>query len=415
MRVATRAAALLVAATLPVLPVAVPTPAFAADDDCSGDFTEAHSADAISKPFEELNVERAQTISKGEGVGVAVIDSGVDKDSSSFVNLADEIILGGLNKGELRAAHGTEVAGLIAGGERDGKITGIAPEARILSVRVYDDNTAKGEESDEDVDLTAEGIAKGIDVAVDNADRYNIKVINVSLTTGSTEALKDAVKRAQANDILVVAATGNRTGDGDEEIEPYEPGENAKKFPASYDGVLGVNANTAAGETENDVAGYVLASRSTDVTAPTALAVTAYPEGGTCLLSEDQVATSWSTAMVSGLAAMIWEEFPKYTPEQTAARIMETANGSTDDRNVFTGFGVIRPVEALTRDLTISREGEVSGARPERKETGRASAPEPPADRYADARRSFVWWGLLAGGALVLAALLRPLFARQRR
>jgi membrane-anchored mycosin MYCP len=408
-RVGVRAAVLLASTALVALPVATPAPAFAEDDACSGDFEEPHSADATSQPYEELNVERAQELSTGSGVGVAVIDSGIDEESD--LNVAEELILGGLNKGELRSEHGTEVAGLITGEERDGKITGIAPDARLVSIRVYDADTAKGEESD-DVDLTAAAIAKGIDLAVDKADKHNIEVINVSLTTAHTKALEDAVKRAQANDILVVAAVGNRTSDSEEPADPYEPGENAKKYPASYKGVLGVSATLPAGDTESDVSEFVLASRSTDVAAPTALAVTAYPFGGTCLV--DQVATSWSTAMVSGLAALVREKFPNYTDEQTAARIMETANGSTDDRSVFTGFGVIQPVEALTRDLDISRDGEVAGATPQARKTVRASAPEPQTDRYAAARKSFVWWGLLAGGALVLAALLRPLFARRR-
>lgn len=397
----------LAVAMLGLSPVALPAPADAADEpECSGDFEENFSTDATSVPYEQLNVERAQEISKGGGVGIAVVDSGVSEEAG----LTDgDFALKGLNK-ELLDQHGTLVAGLITGKERDGKITGIAPEAKLVSIRVYDKDVSKDEDSD-DQDLTANGIAAGIDLAVDKADQFNIKVINVSSTTGNDATLKQAVKRAQDNGILVVAAVGNRD-DGDEDREDYEPGEDIKTYPASYAGVLGVSAVLPEGDESNDVAGEVLASRATDVAAPTFGAVTAYPNDSTCVLGD--VATSWSTAMVSGLAAMVRDRFPKYTAAQTAARIMATANGTTDDRSTFTGFGVIQPVEALTRDLDISKSGEVAGAEQQSEKTGAAPAPEPPIDRYADARKSFVWWGLLAGGALVLAALLRPLFVRRR-
>lgn len=411
MQVGVRTAALLASTALVALPVAVPAPAVADDDRCGdASIDEPTTTDATSVPYEQLNVARAHDFSTGAGVGVAVIDSGVAGEAA--VNRAGEIVLDGLNKKELRDVHGTMVAGLISGAERDGKITGIAPDARLLSVRVYDRELEKDEDSD-DVDLTAGAIAEGINRAVDEAGKYKIKVINVSLTTDNTRSLKAAVKRAQDKGILVVAAVGNRTAESEgETVEPYEPGKNTNRFPAAYDGVLGVSATVPAGDEETDVSRAVLPSRATDVAAPTVDAVTAFPKSSTCIVGD--IATSWSTAMVSGLAALVRERYPDYTPEQTAARIMETANGSTDDRNVFTGFGVIQPVEALTRDLTISRDGEVAGAEPQPQKATAAAAPDPPTDRYADARKSFVWWGLLAGGALVLAALLRPLFVRRR-
>lgn len=400
-------AGLLAVASLGMVPLALPVPAVAADEPaCTGDFEEDFSTDATSVPYEQLNVKRAQEISKGGGVGIAVVDSGVSKEAG----LTDgDLALKGLDK-ELLDQHGTLVAGLITGQKRDGKITGIAPEARLVSIRVYDKDVGKDEDSD-DQDLTADGIAAGIDMAVDKADQFDIKVINVSSTTGNDATLKRAVDRAQDNGILVVAAVGNRT-DGDQERDPYEPGEDVETYPASYPGVLGVSAVVPLGDESTDVSERVLASRATDVAAPTVGAVTAYPNDSTCVL--DDIATSWSTAMVSGLAAMVRDKFPKYTAAQTAARIMATANGTTDDRSTFAGFGVIQPVEALTRDLDISKDGEVSSVEQQSEKTGAAPAPEPPADRYAAARKSFVWWGLLAGGALVLAALLRPLFARRR-
>lgn len=406
MRVRLTAVALAVA-SLATMPLALPAPAVAADEPaCGGDFEEDLSTDATSAPYEQLNVKRAQELSKGGGIGIAVVDSGVSKEAGLT---AGDLALKGLNK-ELLDEHGTLVAGLITGKEREGKITGIAPEARLVSIRVYDKDVGKDEES-EDQDLTADGIAAGIDLAVDNADRFTIKVINVSSTTDNDATLKDAVKRAQNNGILVVAAVGNRsTGDGDR--DPYKPGEDVRTYPASYPGVLGVSAVLPPGDEAKDISEEVLASQSTDVAAPTFGAVTAYPNDSTCVLGD--VATSWSTAMVSGLAAMVFDEFPSYNARQTARRIMETANGTTDDRSTFSGFGVIQPVEALTRDLDISKSGELKSGEQQPEETGRAAAPEPPVDRYAAARKSFVWWGLLAGGALVLAALLRPLFTRRR-
>jgi len=135
--------------------------------------------------------------------------------------------------------------------------------------------------------------------------------------------------------------------------------------------------------------------------------------GHTCLVQE--TSTSAAAAEVAGVLALLRRAFPEETPAQIVARLVNTADGTTDDPTPLTGAGVVQPYEALTRPLAPDEAGGVERTVVHDDSSTRATAPEPEDDLLASTRENAVWWGLIGGGVLVVALMLRPVLARRRR
>ena len=149
MPVARRWAVLLAGAlTLAGLAVPVGPAAYAVEGACNAiddDTTDATEVQMPSVPLTELRIEEAtdllaqRDIAPGQGVGVAVIDSGVADDDGRIPTVGGFRAKGFSRTDRDTYYHGTAVAGLIAGRERpNGKPVGIAPGASVFDVRVYD-------------------------------------------------------------------------------------------------------------------------------------------------------------------------------------------------------------------------------------------------------------------------------------
>nr|WP_246300044.1 S8 family serine peptidase [Nocardioides panaciterrulae] len=372
-----------------------------------------------SRPLQLMDVPAAQHLlddagrAPGARVAVAVLDSGVaDTDLVPVVarHPADS------GKG-LSSYHGTAVAGLIAGRPRDpGGVTGVAPGAGIVDVRVYDTSDDSGSTEGAHPDTLT--LAAGLEWVARHAHDEHIKVANVSLAVKDSTQLARAVRDAWDAGVVVVASSGNRPQPGQlnaDTLGTFHPGEDAAGlvYPAGYPKVVAVNA-TAGGVAGDqvDLHAYVLENSQTDVAAPTYDAVSVAVNGSTCVLQE--VATSWAAAEVSGVLALLRSRYPHDSPAQAVARLVGTATGSPQHPTPLEGAGVVQPVEALTRPLHADRDGQLTGTRPDDDGPGRATAPEPQADVLAATRDHAVWWGLLGGGALLLALLARPVLAGRR-
>jgi membrane-anchored mycosin MYCP len=181
--------------------------------------------------------------------------------------------------------------------------------------------------------------------------------------------------------------------------------------PAAYDPVLGVNASMA-GAGGADPHEFVLENSATDLAAPTAGAVSYTVNGGTCLLGTP--ATSWAAAEVSGVLALLFGHFPDDTPAMAVNRLLLTADGRPDIPDRLSGAGDVQVYDALTRPLAMDADGTAQQTAPEPDRRVYA-APKPQPDVLASTRHDAVWWGLLGGGALLLALVLRPVLARQSR
>jgi len=183
---------------------------------------------------------------RGEGVTVAVIDSGVDRDQPDLAGRVDagvDLVDPGTPPDD-GYGHGTHVAGIIAAEPGNGVgMAGLAPDVRILPVRVLDD----------DGDGSFERTARGIRWAVD----HGAQVVNLSLTLSEDDPqVRHAVQYAVDHDVVVVAAAGNRPCS--------DSGVDETVYPAAYPQVIGVGAANKAG----DVSGFSSCGPWVDVLAP---------------------------------------------------------------------------------------------------------------------------------------------------
>lgn len=384
-----------------VAPVVLPS-AYAAENgicsegDLPGGEVLADSEARRNPALERMHVPEALTVTDGEPVKVAVIDSGVQ--TGLGINQAGSIALPGLSK-VLLSGHGTIVAGLIAGPE------GVAPGAQVIDVRVFD--TADADASQGEQPVTSRVIADGIEQAIILHRTTPFDVVNISLSVETPDpVLRDAIRRLVRLDVVVVASAGT----ADLEVADDFAGtadNDATVFPADYPGVLGVSAAAPPSGTAVD---SVVPNEDTDVAAPTLGAISVNANGQRCEIAE--VATSWAAAEVSGVVALLRARYPEDTPKQTVARLMATTEGSERASNPWTGAGIVQAHDALTRSLAPGRRGRIERSIAQDR---RDSMPPPPPGRpdlFGSSRALLLWFGLAGGALMVLAFMLRSLTRR---
>lgn len=412
-----------------VLVVAAPASAAEGEEadcaDISDSDTTVYDTDAVSSPLTLMEVDKAvarlrqQGVTPGQGVTVAVVDSGVATKADAVISVVERKDAGNLVP-EPTEYHGTAVAGLIAGKPRArkaGGAVGIAPGAQIFDVQVYDAAGA-APDSPEQRPITAESVAAGLDEVIAAVPKYGIGIVNISLVLPESEVVEAKIAQLVGLGVVVVAPTGNRSdilpsGVPSEFADGHQMGEDAAPYihPADYDGVLGVNA-TPGGIEGADPTQFVMENSKTDVSAPTANAVSYSLRGEPCLLRVP--ATSFAAAEVSGVLALLQSAYD----EPVAAslrRLLTTANGRPDVPNTLVGAGEVQAYDALTRPMQVSPEGEDLGAGTVQQQPQELNLPPEPDDVLRSTRENAVWWGLLAGGVLLLALVLRPVLARRRR
>ena len=352
----------------------------------------------VSVPLERIGVPEAQEITKGAGVTVAVVDSGVG--AGLGIDVVQQVAVPEVQSPML-SGHGTVVAGLIAGDE------GVAPEARILSVQVLDRDDADPQRGEQGVSSTV--VARGIDQLVALHRSTPFDVVNISLAVRQDDPdLEAAVERLTQLDVVVVASSGNVPSES--ESGPEAPTDDAKVYPADYPGVLAVSA--VGQPVSADVSGAVLPNADTDVAAPTGGGLSVNLNGQKCQVALDEVATSYAAAEVSGVVALLRSRFPDESAKQIVARLQRTAEGSELRTNPWTGAGVVQAADALTRSVRPTKKGETPRTVP----AVGVDAQAPPAperiDAYGPSRTMLMWTGLGAGALLALALMVRPLFRR---
>ncbi len=403
-------ASVLVALASSVLLGVSVAPAVAADTACinadasiTPEDTTQHSA-----ALERLGIVAAQDVVRRAAppskvpIGVAVLGSGVRVPTDDRIPvIAVHSEVGGDNVDPTS----TIVAGLIAGAGRDeDDPIGVAPAAKIIDVRVYVDGAPDPDR-----------LAAGLDWVVAHRDDHNIKIATVGFTTRPSDALRKAVQNALDKGLVVVAASGDRLDDESEKpayADPHDRGEDGAQFfyPAGYPGVVVVNSTSEGSGTP--ATDEVVRNSRTTVAAPTFGAVSYGLNGATCLVNP--ISTAAAAGEVSGVLALLFQVYRDDTGDQAVARLVNTASGTVDDPTPLVGAGVVQPYEALTRPLAPSSEGAVERTVTEVDQRVEATAPEPESDLLARTRENAVWWGLIGGGVLVVALLLRPVLARRR-
>ena len=290
-------------------------------------------------------------VTQGQGVLVAVIDSGV---SPSVSDLAGSVTegpnLSGVNTPPSNASwgvHGTWMASLIAGhGHGDGSsgIEGVAPQSRVLSIRVVTDRGDPnfGKYEQESNAQVQRALARAITVAT----RRGADVISMSLGYGAaSRPVRVALQNALNHGVVVVASSGN-SGDT---ASALSTGEAPYSFPADYPGVLGVGAVTQTGS----AASFSSNNLSVEIAAPGVKVPAQGRDGQYWLVS----GTSPACALTAGVAALIKSRYPHLSPALVDQAITSTAQNSPpqgyDDR---VGFGTVDAAAALTVAATLTRD-----------------------------------------------------------
>ncbi|MEV6301465.1 S8 family peptidase [Actinoplanes sp. NPDC051861] len=285
---------------------------------------------ALSDPYREdqwdldtMGVDTAWETSTGDGVVVAVIDSGVDAEHPDLAgqvlpgfDTIDDVEGGGTDDN----GHGTHVAGTVAAiAGNDEGVAGIAPDARILPVKALDADGA-GWMSD-----TAEGIVW----AADNG----AQVINLSLGAPErSEAVSEAIGYARNRGVTVIAAAGNEREEG-----------SPTSWPAADEGVIAVAATD-----ENDEYGeYSNAGDYVDVAAPGSDIVSTYPGGDYDTMS----GTSMAAPHVAAVAALLLGRDPDLSPDQIEDVLKDTAVDLGEDGfDADYGYGRVDAAAALAAE-----------------------------------------------------------------
>jgi type VII secretion-associated serine protease mycosin len=296
----------------------------------------------------EIDAPAAWRVTKGAGVTVAVLDTGVDPsvpDLTGSVTTGPDYTLGADPPGyQPPHLHGTYIASLIAGHGsgpgRSGGVIGVAPDARILSVRVILDDQEPGFDVYNENANYADAIPDGIRYAVS----HGAQVINMSL--GSTAPTRDtrlAIGYAISHNVVVVASAGN-DGSSGSGFTPYS-------YPASFTGVISVAAVGAAGRR----ASFSDRNASVVISAPGVKVVGAGP-GGEYLIASG---TSPAAAFVSGVVALIRSKYPQLVPALvTQALVSSARHRPAAGYSPSIGFGEVDAVAAL------SAAGRLAGQRP---------------------------------------------------
>lgn len=272
-----------------------------------------------------LAPQRVWSTTRGAGVTVAVVDTGVDANTPQLAGAVlpgqDSSTAGG-TPGTDCLGHGTFVAGIVAAHPApDTGFAGVAPDARILPVR---DTTTENRGS-------AADMARGIRAAAD----AGAGVINVSASTNVDDpALRSAVDYAHHRDCLVVAAAANNAERG-----------NPVPYPAAYPGVLAVGAVDASGA----VAPFSQTGGFLGLVAPGVDVISIGPGGPG---QWQQSGTSFATPFVSGAAALVRSYRPELDADQVRQRLEATATRpDVQVPDTAHGWGTVNPYAAVTSVL----------------------------------------------------------------
>ena len=272
----------------------------------------------------------------GKGVGVAIIDSGIDGDLADFQGRVTNVIA---NPGATEAGdpvgHGTHVAGIVAGDGSDGRYTGIAPQADLIAVKTADD----------DGNSTVLDVINALQFVVEHKDDLNIKVVNLSVSADTpssyeSDPLDAAAEFAWHAGLVVVAAAGNR-GDAADAVQ-YAPGNDPYVISVGAtdeadtrtpdDDVLATFSSR--GTTQDGFAKPELVAPGAKIVAPLAAGsafaqlapATSLVDGGYVRMG----GTSMAAPVVAGAAALVLQARPDLSPDQVKAVLTENVSRTAD-------------------------------------------------------------------------------------
>lgn len=272
----------------------------------------------------------------GEGVGVAILDTGIHP-HPDFITGGNRIVafhdvINGRKMPYDDNGHGTHVAGIIGGNgsESKGEYIGVAPKCNIISVKVLN-HKGNGNVSD---------VLAGLQWVVDNKDLYNIRVVNISVGTSSTDSMDEdsalvrGVNAVWDAGIIVVVAAGNNgpkpktistpgisrkvitVGASDDDIAVELAGTKAKDYSGRGPTNACIKKPDVVAPGSNIISCNVSRNRST---------FSLFNNRRDAPMYTVKSGTSMATPIVSGAIALLLSVYPYMTTQEVKIRIKNSA------------------------------------------------------------------------------------------
>ncbi|MFF6905244.1 S8 family serine peptidase [Streptomyces sp. NPDC012389] len=320
----------------------------------------AVASDVQSKQWylSAMQAEEMWKITTGEGVKVAVIDTGVNPSTPSLkgqvLKGTDATVAEG-DEHDDYDGHGTTMAELISGTGRGGGLKGLAPGSKIIPVRISDDKFQKK------VSVSATEWASAIRAAADS----DAKIINMSFSGEFIlEREREAVKYVESKGKLFFAAVGNNAEKG-----------NGDRYPASYPQVVGVSSADRKGK----VSKFSQNGNSVDIAAPGG-DIPRWCDNSFQRYCDGVGGTSSASALASASAALVWSAHPDWTANQVLNVLFDTAGRDWEKGTLskYLGHGLIRPAMNILKGKGDPGDPDISPLTEERT-GGSPASPTPSA------------------------------------
>ncbi|MDQ7793985.1 MAG: S8 family peptidase [bacterium] len=264
---------------------------------------------------ERVGAPDAWPVSRGEGVNVAILDTGIARAQADLRVIGGvSFVGGGWNDAN---GHGTHVAGTVGGLGAASGVTGVAPGARLHAVKVLGDDGSG----------TWLSVARGIEWSVQNG----MRVLNLSLGSPQGGRTLELACRAAADAGLVLVGAAGNSGD------PAGRG-NSVGYPAGYEPVIAV----AASDRQNRRAPWSSTGPAVELIAPGVGILSTAPGNRYTELS----GTSMACPHVAGAAALTWGANPHLRAREVRRILGETAENLGLSRN-WQGHGLVRADRAV--------------------------------------------------------------------
>ncbi len=269
-------------------------------------------------------INSLSNLNKGTGIGVAVIDTGIDLTHPDLqANIrASYSCIRGKKTGDDDNGHGTHVAGTIAALNNNLGALGVAPEAKLIAVKVLNSQGSG----------TWSSVICGIDWVTANAVKYNIKVANMSLggngssdnNCGNTnsDALHKAICKSTKAGVTYVVAAGNESGNASNSApSSYDDSVITVSALADSDGLAGGLGLSTSYGSDDTFANFSNYGSVIDLGAPGVSIYSTWKDGGYNTIS----GTSMATPHVSGAAALYIKSHPGSTWSQVRDGLINSA------------------------------------------------------------------------------------------
>lgn len=289
----------------------------------SSPLPESGTQDQLPWGISRINGPSAWSNSTGEGVRVALLDTGIDVHHPDLKdNIEQAIDATGRGLAVDTNGHGTHVAGIIAAAKNGFGVVGVAPDAQLISIKVLG-NMGRGQIS---------AVIAGLEWCVNN----HIRIANLSLgTTSSSKALETAVTKAAAAGLIMVAAAGNSGPQGQ------------VAYPARYPQVIAVGAT----DEKDRLASFSSRGREVDFVAP-GYNILSTTKGGSY---KRMSGTSMAAPHITGTIALILSVAPNLSATTVKRLLTENAEKLSHLRPVDQGAGLVNAAKALEAALATSR------------------------------------------------------------